>query len=195
MRQTTLVFALVLTPALACADPPAEDADTVPADAGQAAEAVGAAADANASPAARSPGTTGTVTLNGETYEFEVQRCTVEGDVDPERERTLNGRGTTPDGQVFHVYVTRMEVSNMRSHSVSVQFGDVREGEVWEAGRTKSTDESQPSDGWMDPLEGYDGDEPPLIRISGNEISVEGKFMNDAAGEEVVEGSLQATCG
>lgn len=181
MRQTTLVFALVLTPALACADPPAEDAGTVPA--------------ADASSATRSPGTTGTVTLDGDTYEFEVQRCTVEGDVDPERERTLNGRGTTPDGQVFHVYVTRMEVSNMRTHSVSVQFGDVREGEVWEAGRTKSIDGSQPSDGWMDPLEDYAGDEPPLIQISGNEISVEGRFVNDDAGEEVVEGSLQATCG
>lgn len=133
----------------------------------------------------RDGATDGTLMLGDTTYEFTVRACDFSGETD-DMYQTVAGRGTTPAGEPFDVYVSRNEVGGMLMHTVSFQTGDVRSGEgtVFEAQRMRS------GGTWASI---YGSVTEPLIQIEGNRLTASGTFANDATGE-TMQGRIEATC-
>ncbi|CAN5819785.1 hypothetical protein BH23ACT11_BH23ACT11_04400 [soil metagenome] len=127
----------------------------------------------------------GTLQLGDTTYEFNVRVCDTSGDSDDDYQ-TLVGRGSTPEGDTFDVFVSRNIVSGMVSHSVSFQSGDVRspEGTVIEANRINM------GGAWTSMHQEAD---EPLVQVAGGRITASGMFTNENT-EESVQGRLEATC-
>jgi hypothetical protein len=140
---------------------------------------------ATPAPDARSVGE-GTLTLDGTSYPFTVIVCDLSGDADDEYQ-TLVGRGTTPEGEAFSVFVSRNDIGGILSHSVSYQKGDVRSGAstVLEAQRMRMG-------GTWSSLRG--GSAEPLVVISGNRVTAEGRFSSDDDLDATVPGRLEARC-
>jgi hypothetical protein len=172
---------LPLCLALALALAACTNADAPP---GAAAQPVAQEAAAPASDA-RSSGE-GTLTLDGTSYPFTVIVCDLSGDADDEYQ-TLVGRGTTPEGEAFSVFVSRNDIGGILSHSVSYQKGDVRSGAstVIEAQRLRMG-------GAWSSMRG--GAAEPLIVIHGNRVTAEGRFSSDDDLEATVPGRLEARC-
>lgn len=135
-------------------------------------------------PAARSG--SGTLTLDGTTYPFDVLACDLSGETDDDYQ-TISGRGTTPEGERFDVFVSRDDSGGFLIHTVSFQTGEVIRGEgtVLEAQRMRMN-------GSWSSMRG--GEAQPLVVIDGNRVTAEGRFSSDEALEATVTGRLEATC-
>lgn len=135
----------------------------------------------------------GTLRIGEQTYRFVVRSCYLQGEVDPDDQRTLHGRGTTPDSVPFEVFVTRLQIPNMgASQSVSINIGsysDIRQGRgtVWAAERVRQAGSWVAMDG------SFERTAEPLIQIDGNSLRAEAGYQNQST-DEVREGVLEATC-
>lgn len=129
----------------------------------------------------------GTLTLGDDVYSFSVRVCDFSGETDDDMIQTLVGRGDMPDGQPFDLYVSRNEVNNILTHTISFQSGDVRTGEgtVIEAQRMRM------GDNWTS-VRG--GPAMPLIEIDGNRLTASGVFTAADDLDDRTEGRLEATC-
>jgi hypothetical protein len=157
------------------------DADAPPRDASQ------PVAQEAATPAPDAPSAgEGTLTLDGAAYPFTVVVCDLSGDAD-DAYQTLVGRGTTPEGEPFEVFVSRNDIGDILSHSVSFQTGDVRRG----AGTVLEAQRMRMGGTWSS-LRG--GSSEPLVVITGNRVTAEGRFSSDDDLEATVPGRLEARC-
>jgi|GEM_PF-3209605 len=176
-RSLPLCLCLLLA-LTACRDAEAPDRSAPP-------PVTDAAAAPPADPGARSAGE-GTLTLDGTAYAFDVAICDLSGEADTDYQ-TLVGRGTTPEGEPFEVFVSRNDIGDILTHTVSYQTGDVRrtQGTVIEAQRMRM------GGAWSSMRGGAAG---PLIVIDGNRITAEGRFSSDDDLDATVPGRLEARC-
>jgi hypothetical protein len=147
-----------------------------------AATAAVAAPDAQVSEQ-ESPRGSGTLTLGGTTYRFEVFKYDL-GDSPTFDEPTLYGRGRTDAGDNFEVLLERGDAAGFTTHGIDVM--------IYAAGgmRTFSAGSVLSAAGWLQ----SDGDISlgQLIRIDGNRITADGLFV-DGDEEPVGRGRLEAT--
>lgn len=140
-------------------------------------------AAALAAGAAHAAGTAALV-LDGQEYSLAMEVCDFSGESD-DRYQTLVARADTDRGPL-RVFASRNAVAGMLTHSVSLQFGDVRAGgEVLEANRTRMGQQ------WISVAGGA---REPLIRIEGNELVAEGRFVDPGMTRDPVTARLTATC-
>jgi len=175
-RLLPLCFALLFA---ACADAEAPTTGTL-APTGPA-SAVGA-------PAAHSEKASGegALPLAGTSYAFDVAVCDLSGEADTDYQ-TLVGRGTAPDGEPFEVFVSRNDIGDILTHTVSYQSGDVRRGQ----GTVIAAQRMRMGGTWSSVRGGSAG---PLVVIAGNRITAEGQFSSDDALSATVPGRLEAPC-
>ena len=123
----------------------------------------------------------GTLTVVGTTYEFQVTWCDLGATQGPDGP-TLSGMGTTEAGVRFTVTVDRTTLSNMTNHEVSVYMQD-------DSGSLSSSRVKMGS-GWMT-SSGIVPD--PLIQIEDQGVRASGVF-EDQSSEVVGDGTLEAEC-
>jgi hypothetical protein len=143
----------------------------------------------------------GTMTVAGVTYEFEVRHCgfspaeTGNEDVP----FSLRGQGVTPDGEPFEVDAVTVELNDdTESQTLSLWIGESFPYDViYESGRMQmngmvtGTSETAVAEMGMD---------WPMLEIDGNQVRAEGGFLEitDVMGahdEELVGwGTFEATC-
>jgi hypothetical protein len=128
----------------------------------------------------------GTLRLGETTYRFAVRACDFGGETD-DMYQTLSGRGTTPEGEPFDVFVSRNDAGGMLVHTVSFQTGDVRRG----AGTVLEAQRMRHGTGWMSTR---GGPAEPLIRIDGNRLTASGRFTSDDDPDLAADGTIEATC-
>lgn len=122
----------------------------------------------------------GTLTVSGSTYEFQVTWCDLGATQGPDGP-TLSGMGTTEAGG-FTVTVDRTTLNDMTNHEVSVFMHD--------GGGSLSSSRVKMGSGWMT----NSGIVPdPLIQIEGQRVRATGEF-EDESGESGGEGTLEAEC-
>lgn len=146
-----------------------------------------AACDSSSGPTGKGSGKgEGSLTLAGVTYDFDVIVCDFTGEVD-NLYQTVYGKGTTPAGKSFEVFVSRNQIEDFLIHNVSYQTGDVRSGAgtVIEAIRMKSN-------GIWTSL--FDDPNEPLVKISGNTLTATGTFYVSDDIDETFQGHLVASC-
>jgi hypothetical protein len=131
----------------------------------------------------------GSLTLGGETYDFEVQIC---GEQVPGA-YILNGKGETAEGHLFIVMVMRNELKEDRvEESVTLSNPQANgasyfnDGEGWRR-CTDFTLACKPGEGI--PVDG------PLLAFDGSTVNATGLFIGPDTGEEGQVGTLTATCG
>ena len=123
----------------------------------------------------------GTLTVSGTTYEFQIAWCDLGATQGPDGP-TLSGTGTTEAGG-FTVTADRITLGDMTDHGVSVYMNDG-------SGSLSASSVKMGSGGWMT----SDGIVPgPLIQIEGQRVRATGEF-EDESGELVGEGTLEAEC-
>ncbi|MGM0553694.1 MAG: hypothetical protein ACQETK_07845 [Pseudomonadota bacterium] len=127
---------------------------------------------------------TAALVLDGQEYPLAMEVCDFSGESD-DRYQTLLARADTDRGPL-RVFASRNAVAGMLSHSVSLQVGDVRaDGEVLEANRSRMGQQ------WTSAA---DGAREPLIRIEGNELVAEDRFVDPKMTRDSVTGHLTASC-
>jgi hypothetical protein len=129
----------------------------------------------------------GTLTLGDRQYAFNIRICDFSGEVDDDMVQTLVGRGEDAGGEPFEVYVSRLDINGMLTHSISFQQGNVARGEgtVLEAQRIRTGDQWHSHRG---------GPGTPLIQIEGNRLQAAGIFTPADDDSDRTEGRLEATC-
>jgi hypothetical protein len=138
----------------------------------------------------------GSFELPDTSFAFRVVKCDLSGTA-PDG-LLLKGSGTMPDGTLLLPDGRRMsvEVEHLTPEQggpgwlyerATVQFGDFREEDGWEA-TAMSTDGSSWSSGdMMTSLEG------PIIQVSGNDLLVAATYEHASTGEQL-QGTLRVTC-
>jgi hypothetical protein len=131
----------------------------------------------------------GSLTLDGVTYDFDVQIC---GEQVPGA-YILNGTGETAEGQLFVVMVTRNTLKEGRvEESVTLNNPQANgasyfnDGEGWKR-CTRFTLACKPGEGI--PVEG------PLLEFDGSTVNATGLFVGPDTGKEGQLGTVTATCG
>lgn len=128
----------------------------------------------------------GTFVLDGKTYAFTVLSCDLVNDLASRSTYTLYGRGKTPAGENFEVFVTRTSVDGIVSHGATVRLTNAQGTRM-----ISRAARSHVSDAWVDGVgDPVDG---PLVRVEGNRIRVQGRFR-DEHNEVLGTGMLEATC-
>lgn len=128
----------------------------------------------------------GTFVLDGKTYPFSVLSCDLVHDLESRSTYTLYGRGRSPAGENFEVFVTRTNVDGIVSHGATVRVTGTRGARM-----ISRAARSHVSDAWVDGV--GDPADGPLVRVEGNRIRVKGKFR-DEHNEVLGIGMLEATC-
>lgn len=128
----------------------------------------------------------GTLVLDGVTYDFDVIACDFSGEAD-DTHQTVTGRGTTPEGEDFNLFVSRNDIGGLLAHTISFQMGDVASG-----GGTVIEAQRMRMNGTWNSL--HDEPNEPLIQISGNTLTASGVFSVNDDLDDTMHGELTATC-
>jgi hypothetical protein len=132
-------------------------------------------------------GPTATVELGADTYVFDRVTCDLQDSVHDDI--LVRGSGTAPDGERMSFEVERREVGDMLHDRVTIYFGNIVEGNHWNA-----TASGRPGGSWAT---GVAGGEPlggPLVVLEGTALTAEGTFAHETW-DEPRRGSLQVSCG
>lgn len=151
------------------------------------ATACGGDADPGSEERVEVDGTHGQVVLDGTVYEVSVRGCNLSGTDDGDGGNTLDGLVVGPDEKRYTLEVSRIALPTGISHSVWISA----RGRGWSAERVRAEGR------WADPKSGTGGPDEPLVRITGNDVAVDGTFRTHG-GREIagsrLPGSLRATC-
>jgi hypothetical protein len=176
----------ILLPAAACSDKGGDSPATGESPSAGAAEEVDSE---KVPPEPSQRAGSGTLTLGDITHSFTVRVCDPSGESDDDQKQTVYGEGETEEGEPFKVFVSRNDVNDMLSHTVSLQMGDVMSGE----GTVLSANRVRMNDRWNSAEGAQSG---PLIEIDGTRVTATGVFRAEGGAHgDGVAGELDVDCG
>ena len=158
------------------------------------AESFARASEVAGQPADQQASGSGTLTLGGTTYAFDVRLCNLSGEkrldsaLYGESPPRLHGQGRTAEDKPFQVFVHEHQSERSWSNTITQTVDLQRAGAPVLAAARSSPDGSR----WNNAYGSKDG---PLFSVEGQTLTAEGTFAHqDDAAKRVGTGQLKATC-